>query len=96
VPGDGVALHVMDSSMISDIGLIEDLERIAAQKGIKYQRAILPRGGQDGAAIQRSRSGVRTVSFACPVKYIHTVTEMSHKDDLESYPALLTAWLETL
>lgn len=96
VPGDGVALHVMDSSMISDIGLIEDIEKIAAAKGIKYQRAILPRGGQDGAAIQRSRSGVRTVSFACPVKYIHTVTEMSHKDDLESYPALLTAWLETL
>ncbi len=96
VAGDGVALHVMDSSMISDIGLIEDLEAIAKEKGIKSQRAILPRGGQDGAAIQRSRSGVRTVSFACPVKYIHTVTEMSHRDDIESYPALLTAWLETL
>jgi len=96
VPGDGVALHVMDSSMISDIGLIEDIEAIAAKKSIKCQRAILPRGGQDGAVIQRSRSGVRTVSFACPVKYIHTVTEMSHKVDLESYPALLTAWIETL
>lgn len=96
VPGDGVALHVMDSSMISDIGLIEDLEAIAADRGIKCQRAILPRGGQDGAAIQKSRSGVRTVSFACPVKFIHTVTEMSHRDDIESYPALLTAWLETL
>ena len=96
VAGDGVALHVMDSSMISDIGLIEDIEAIAAKKSIKCQRAILPRGGQDGAVIQRSRSGVRTVSFACPVKYIHTVTEMSHKVDLESYPALLTAWLEAL
>lgn len=94
--GQGVALHVMDSSMISDIGLIEDLEAVAEANGIKNQRAILPRGGQDGAVIQRSRSGVRTVSLACPVKYIHTVTEMSHKDDLESYPALLTAWLKTL
>ena len=96
VPGDGVCLHVMDSSMISDIGLIEDIEAIAKAKDIKCQRGILPRGGQDGAVIQRSRSGVRTVSFACPVKYIHTVTEMSHKDDLASYPALLTAWLKTL
>ncbi len=96
VPGDGVCLHVMDSSMISDIGLIEEIEAIARSKSIKCQRGILPRGGQDGAVIQRSRSGVRTVSFACPVKYIHTVTEMSHKDDLASYPALLTAWLETL
>lgn len=96
LPGAGVALHVMDSSMISDIGLIEDIEKIADAKGIKCQRAILPRGGQDGAVIQRSRSGVRTVAFACPIKYIHTVTEMSHRDDLESYSALLTAWLETL
>ena len=96
VPGDGVGLHIMDSSMISDPGLILDIEAVAAKHNIKCQRGILPRGGQDGAVIQRSRSGVRTVSFACPVKYIHTVTEMSHKADLASYPALLTAWLETL
>lgn len=96
VAGDGVCLHVMDSSMISDIGLIEEIEAVAAARGIKCQRGLLPRGGQDGAVIQRSRDGVRTVSFACPVKYIHTVTEMSHRDDLQSYPALLAAWLETI
>ena len=96
VAGDGVALHVMDSSMISDIGLIEEIEAVAAAKEIPCQRAILPRGGQDGAVIQRSRSGVRTVAFACPIKYIHTVTEMAHRTDLESYHQLLTAWLETI
>jgi len=96
VAGDGVCLHVMDGSMISDIGLVEDFERLARVRNIKCQRAVLPRGGQDGAVIQRSRSGVRTIALACPVKYIHTVTEMSHKDDLESYHTLLTAWLETL
>ena len=94
VPGDGVCLKVMDSSTIADIKLLEELEAIAAAKGIKCQRGVLPRGGQDGAMIQRSRSGVRTAVFACPVKYIHTVTEMSHKDDLASYPALLAAYLE--
>ena len=96
VAGDGVALHVMDSSMIRDIGLIEEIEAVAAAKEIPCQRAILPRGGQDGAVIQRSRSGVRTVAFACPIKYIHTVTEMAHRTDLESYHQLLTAWLETI
>jgi len=94
--GDGVALGVMDSSMIADIRLIEDIEAVAAKRDIKCQRSILPRGGQDGGVIQRSRGGVRTVAFACPVRYIHTVTEMCHSDDLASYPALLTAWLETL
>ena len=96
VAGDGVCLHVMDSSMISDIGLIEEIETVAAKSEIKCQRGILPRGGQDGAVIQRSRSGVRTVAFACPVKYIHTVTEMSHRDDLDAYHRLLTAWLQTV
>ena len=96
VAGDGVCLHIMDSSAIADLGLVEQIEAVAEQRGIKCQRGILPRGGQDGAAIQRSRSGVRIAVFACPIKYIHTVTEMAHKDDLESYYRLLAAWLETL
>jgi len=96
VAGDGVCLHVMDGSMISDIGLVEDFEKIAKARDIKCQRAILMRGGQDGAAIQKSRSGVRTIALACPIKYIHTVTEMAHQSDLESYHQLLTAWLEVV
>jgi putative aminopeptidase FrvX len=96
VAGDGVCLHIMDSSMIADLPLLEDIEAVAAAEGIPCQRGILPRGGQDGAVIQRSRGGVRTVSFACPIKYIHTVTEMAHKTDLESYPKLLAAWLQTI
>ena len=82
--------------MISDIDLIEEIEAVAAAENIKCQRGILPRGGQDGAVIQRSRRGVRTVAFACPIKYIHTVTEMAHKDDLSSYHRLVTAWLKSL
>lgn len=96
VPGDGVCLKVMDSSTIADIKLLEELEAIAEKNNIPCQRGVLPRGGQDGAAIQRSRSGVRVAVFACPVKYIHTVTEMSHKTDLESYPKLLAAYLQQL
>ena len=96
IAGDGVCLHVMDSSMISDIKLIEEIEAVAQKNEIKWQRGILPRGGQDGAVIQRSRSGVRTVAWACPIKYIHTVTEMAHKDDLQSYVDLLAAWLATI
>jgi len=96
LPGKGVCLSVMDSSTIGDLKLLEEIEAVAAQKGILCQRSLLPRGGQDGAMIQRSRTGVRTAVFACPVKYIHTVTETAHRTDLESYPALLAAWLENL
>ena len=94
--GEGVGLMIMDSTTIADIGLIEEIEAIATNNNIKCQRGVLARGGQDGAVIQRSRSGVRTVVFGCPVKYIHTVTEMSHKVDLESYHQLLAAYLNSL
>jgi len=46
--------------------------------------------------LQRSRAGVRTAVFACPIRYIHTVTEMAHKTDLKSYPELLAAYLGSL
>lgn len=92
--GNGVALKVMDSSMITDIKLLEELEAIARKKRIKHQRSILPRGGQDGGAIQRSRYGVRTGVLACPVRYIHTVTEMAAESDIKSYRDLLAAFLE--
>ena len=95
--GGGAALKIMDGSTIADLKLIEQIEQIAKRRKIKCQRCILPgRAGQDGAMIQRSRTGVRTVVFACPVKNIHTVTEMAAKADLQSYRNLLAAWLGQL
>lgn len=91
--GEGVCLKIMDSSTIADLGMLEDIERVAKRKKIKCQRGVLPRGGQDGAMMQRGRAGCKTAVFACPVKNIHTVVEMCHKDDLASYPTLLAAYL---
>ncbi len=94
--GEGVCLKIMDSSTIADLKTTKAIEAVARKKKIKCQRGILPRGGQDGAMLQRTRSGVPVAVFACPVKYIHTVTEMAHKDDLNSYRDLLGAYLESL
>jgi endoglucanase len=95
--GGGVGLKVMDGSTIADLKLIEQIEQVARRHKIVCQRCILPgRAAQDGAMIQRSRTGVRTAVFACPVKNIHTVTEMAAKSDLQSYRDLLAAWLGQL
>jgi len=94
--GDGVCIKIMDGSTITDIKLVEAIEKAAKKHKIPCQRGVLPRGGQDGAMLQRSRAGVRTAVFACPIRYIHTVTEMAHKTDLKSYPELLAAYLGSL
>ncbi|TVQ55727.1 MAG: M42 family peptidase [Phycisphaerales bacterium] len=94
--GEGTGIMVQDSSMIADHKLVEDLCTVATKKKIPFQRCILPRGGQDGAAIQRSGSGARCATIVCGTRYIHTVTESIHKDDLQASVDLLAAWLPTV
>lgn len=94
--GGGISIQIADSSTISDPELVRDLEGIARRAGIRCQRSLMLGGGQDGALIQRSRRGVRTVVLSCPVKHLHTVAEMAHRDDLDSYRDLLAAYLSSL
>ena len=91
--GKGAALTLMDSSYIADAGLADTFERIAKKEKIAVQRSILGRGGTDSGTIQRSRGGVRSFTLSCPTRYIHTVTEMVHLDDLTACRDLLAAYL---
>ena len=89
----GAGLMVMDSSMISDVGLLEEFERLAKKHRIKHQRSVLGRGGNDGATMQRAGDGRKTFALVCPTRYIHTVTEMVHLDDLHACRDLLAVYL---
>jgi putative aminopeptidase FrvX len=91
--GDGVAIMWQDSSMIADYELSRDLCALAQKRKIRYQRCILPRGGQDGAAIQRANAGARAAAICVGTRYIHTVTETASKDDLKAAVDLLAAWM---
>ena len=92
--GDGCALTVLDSMTISDRGLIDEFEAVAKKREIPYQFSILPKGGTDAGPMQRSRGGFRAMTLSVPTRYIHTVTECTHKRDLQSAIDLLAAWLE--
>ncbi|MDY7110620.1 MAG: M20/M25/M40 family metallo-hydrolase [Planctomycetota bacterium] len=94
--GEGVAIMVQDSSMIADHRLVNDLCDVASKNKIACQRSVLPRGGQDGAAIQKAGVGARTAAIVCGTRYIHTVTESIDKKDLQSAIDLLAAWLPTI
>jgi putative aminopeptidase FrvX len=92
--GDGVALKIADGASISDRPLVDEFESVAQAKKIPCQLSILPRGGTDAAAMQRTRNGVRAMTLAIPTRYIHTVTETIHKKDLQAAIDLTAAWLE--
>jgi len=93
--GKGVGIKVMDGASISHRGLFEEFVKIAKAKRIPFQREVLPRGGTDAGAVQRSRAGNRTITLSVPTRYIHTVTEAIHKKDARAAVDLLAAWLTT-
>lgn len=91
--GSGFGLHIKDSSFISDYKLTSEFEELARKKKIPYQRTILAAGGQDGAAAQQAAAGARAVGITVGTRYIHTVTEMIDKKDLEAARDILAAYL---
>jgi len=93
--GEGVAIKIMDSASISDHKLVKRLKEIAREEEIPYQMEILPRGGTDAGAIQKTQAGVPVATLSVPCRYVHTVNEMVSQKDLEATINLLASFLST-
>lgn len=91
--GEGIGIKVFDSSMISTRWLVDEFYDLAQQKGIKAQLEVLPLGGTDGGAMQRSRAGVPTLTLSIPSRYVHTVVECVCEEDIRAGVDLLQAYL---
>ena len=83
-----------DSSFIADVDLVRAIEMLAEKRKIPFQRTMLAAGGQDGAAAQQAAAGARAVGIVVGTRYIHTVTEMVSKTDLQAALDILVAYLE--
>jgi endoglucanase len=92
--GKGAAIKIMDSSLLCHPKLVRHFRDIAEARGIPYQMEILPRGGTDAGGIQRSRGGVPSFTLSIPTRYVHTVNEMAHVNDILAAIQLLAAYLE--
>ncbi len=95
VQGKGFGLHVKDSSFIADIDLVREIEALAIRYDIPFQRTILARGGQDGAAAQQAAAGAKAVGIVVGTRFIHTVTETIDRRDLEAARDILAVALAT-
>lgn len=91
--GLGFGLHLKDASFIADHALVAEFEALALKNDIPYQRTILARGGQDGAAAQQAAAGARAIGITVGTRYIHTVTEMIDRTDLKAARDILAAYM---
>jgi putative aminopeptidase FrvX len=89
----GVAIGVMDGSMIADPRLVAHFRKLAEDNDIPYQVEILPRGGTDAGAMQLARRGVSVVTISVPVRYVHTSNEMAAVSDIQANVDVMAAFL---
>lgn len=92
--GQGAAIKIMDSSLICHPKVVDHFREVAEKNGIKYQLEILSRGGTDAGAIQRLHGGIPSFTLSIPTRYVHTVNETVHEDDVQACIDLLARYLE--
>ncbi len=80
--GNGVAIKIMDSSVVCDTRMVRFLTSLAKQNKITYQSEILPAGGTDTAMVQLSGNGAIAGAISIPTRHIHQVIEMVHEEDV--------------
>jgi endoglucanase len=93
--GDGTAIKLKDSSVITNPELNRRLRSLAAEREIPHQLEVLPAGGTDTAGFQRSGGSVPAGAISVPTRYLHTVTESAHHADIAATIDLLAAFIET-
>ncbi len=87
--GKGIAIKVMDRSVISNAEVRELLTDTAVNQGIDHQFEIMEFGGTDAGAAQKSRGGVLTGGIAIPTRYIHSPCEMVSISDVQNAVSLI-------
>jgi len=93
--GEGTAIKLKDSSVITTPKVHERLRGVAEDAGIDHQLEVLPAGGTDTAGFQTPGGATPVGAISIPTRYLHTVTESAHNEDIAATIDLLTAFLDT-
>lgn len=96
VIGKGIAITVFDASMIPNAALRDLAFATAKEIGVPTQISVSEGGGTDGGRIHLSGSGVLTLTFSIPTRYIHSHQSVIHIDDYLGAVKLITAMVKKL
>ena len=93
--GEGTAIKLKDSSVITSPKVHRRLREVADDREIEYQLEVLPAGGTDTAGFQHTHGAKPVGAISVPTRYLHTPTETAHVEDVAATIDLLEAFLET-
>lgn len=90
----GVAIMVMDHSIVVSPAIKNWMADIAEQCKIPYQWEVITAGGTDSGPVHLTRGGIPTGGLSLPVRHLHTPNEIAAKKDIEAAVDLLLALLD--
>ena len=94
--GLGPAIYIADGSTLHDPRLVRFLGEVGDAENIPYQFRQPGGGGTDSGAIQKSLSGIPTVSVSVPHRYTYSPISISRVDDWKNTINLLHAALKKI
>ena len=92
--GGGPVVPFMDGGTIYDKELRGIITAIADKNGIKWQTKNVVAGSTDGAAVQRSRAGVKTAAISAPIRNLHSPSCVGKISDMEAILNLVRLFLD--
>lgn len=95
-PGKGPVILYMDNGSVADRALYEQMRGLAQENGIPWQTKHYLAGGNDAAAIQRTKDGVRTLVLSAAVRYLHAPSSVGALRDIEDMLRLARLFLASL
>jgi endoglucanase len=93
--GEGTAIKLKDSSVITTPKVHKRLREVAERADVDHQLEVLPAGGTDTAGFQTPGGATPVGAISIPTRYLHTVTESAHHEDVAATIDLLTAFLDS-
>lgn len=92
--GQGPAVKVRDSGMLSDPRVVDWMVNTAEKSKIPFQLEVLEAGTTDARAMQLTRAGVPAGCVSIPCRYVHAPSEMVDFKDVQNAVRLLLALVE--
>jgi putative aminopeptidase FrvX len=91
--GKGVALSVMDGTVIAHRGLLDVMEKVAVDAKVPYTFDMMTAGGTDAGEIHKQYEGVITMTLSIPSRYFHSHVSVIDTKDVDATIDLIVAFL---
>ena len=88
----GIGIKICDPSVVCDEMVVRVMEECCEEKGIKYQREVIDKGGTDASSMNMAGTGTKVGGIVVVTRYPHSQSAVVSKADIEGGVDLISAF----